>query len=479
MATVPDRPETTGLEAPQVPIPTTPAQVPGPFPGNTMPAAYVQLVGRMAYLWGFPMVNLHNRRIFFSKTPKPVLLGGVLPLAPVGYNAMLTDFIDPHVEFVVEPNQDTVYGGGFAALDKEPVVVQVPDFGDRYYVFGLYDQRTDEVARLGKQFGTAPGFYMFAGANWNGKVPAGISAVFRSSTGLMFIIPRVFVDSTPEDKAAVQPLLSQIMMYPLSEFDGEMKTTDWAKLPPFPVPKENAPGGESKWVNPASYYDELPLVMKEVPPLPGEEALYAWISSVWAAAAKDPATKQTLVESFAAADVDLVEVLFNLKYNGRDVGNGWTSVGNSALWGTDYLNRTAVAKSSIFMLTPEEALYHLKVADSHGQELDGNHLYTVTFPHGELPPVKGFWSMTVYNAEHFFHQNKLNQFSVGTKNDDLQIGADGSLTLYMGASSPGANKEPNWLPAPQGTFTLILRNYWPDQAIIDGTWVPPDAVKVQ
>jgi hypothetical protein len=93
--------------------------------------------------------------------------------------------------------------------------------------------------------------------------------------------------------------------------------------------------------------------------------------------------------------------------------------------------------------------------------------------------VKGFWSMTVYNAEHFFHQNKLNQFSVGTKNDDLQIGADGSLTLYMGARSPGADKEPNWLPAPQGTFTLILRNYWPDQAIIDGTWVPPDAVKVQ
>ena len=232
------------------PFPTTPAQVPGPFPGNIMTKAYVQMVGRMAYVWGYPMVNAHNRRVAFSEAPKPVLLGGIVPIAPVGYNAMLTDYIDPAERFIVCPNQDVVYGAGFTALDKEPMVVQVPDFGDRFYVFALYDQRTDEIAQIGKQYGTKPGFYLIVGLNWKGEVPAGITAVVRSSTDLVFFVPRVFKDSTAEDTKAVQPLLNQVMMYPLSEFDGKMKTTDWSKLPHFPCRRRQVPKGESRWVNP-------------------------------------------------------------------------------------------------------------------------------------------------------------------------------------------------------------------------------------
>ena len=470
---------TAGLQAQQVPIPTTPAQVPGPFPGNVMTKAYVQMVGRMAYVWGYPMVNAHNRRVAFSQAPKPGLLGGIVPIAPVGYNSMLTDYIAPEERFIVCPNQDVVYGAGFTALDKGPTVIQVPDFGDRFYVYALYDQRTDEIARIGKQHGSKPGFFMIVGSNWQGEVPAGITAVVRSSTALVFIVPRVFKESSAEDTRAVQPLLNQIMMYPLSEFDGKMKTTDWSKSPHFPVPKQNVPKGESRWVNPATYYEELPVVMKEVPPLPGEEALYGWIGSVWAAAAKDPATKQALVESFNAANRELIDPWFNFKYNGRPIGNGWTAPGNASQWGTDYLNRTAISKSSMYQNTPEETQYQFKVADSQGRQLAGEHQYAVTFPKGKLPPVKGFWSLTLYNAENFFHANKLNRFSLGTKNKDLQFGADGSLTLYLGAQSPGKDKESNWLPAPKGTFSLLLRHYWPDQAVIDGTWVPPDAVRVK
>ena len=47
------------------------------------------------------------------------------------------------------------------------------------------------------------------------------------------------------------------------------------------------------------------------------------------------------------------------------------------------------------------------------------------------------------------------------------------MTLYAGAKSPGKDKESNWLPAPNGTFSLYIRAYWADQAIIDGTWKPP------
>jgi len=463
----------------QVPIPTTAAEVPGPVPGNTMTSAYVQLVGRMAYVWGYPLVNAHNRRAAFAEAPERGYLGGVVPIAPIGYNQMLTNYIKPDETFIVCPNQDVVYGGGFTALDKEPEVIQVPDFGDRFYVFALYDQRTDEIGRIGKQYGTKPGFYMIVGPNWKGEVPKGINAAIRSSTDLVFFLPRIFKDSTPEDTAAVQPLISQVMMYPLSKFDGTIKTTDWKKSPNFPVPPPapNAPKGENKWVKPATYYEELPVVMKEVAPLPGEEALYRWIASVWDAAEKNPDTKKALIESFAATDKELVGPLFQFQYNGRAIGNGWTVPENAAEWGTDYLNRTAISKSSMYQNTAAETQYNLREFDSEGKPLDGNNQYTVTFAKGQVPPVKGFWSLTMYNEEKFFYPNALNRFSIGTKNKTLKYAADGSLTLYLGAKSPGKENEANWLPAPAGRFSLILRLYWPDTSVLDGKWLPPEVKK--
>jgi hypothetical protein len=467
----------------QVPIPTTPAEVSGPVPGNTMTAAYVQFVGRMAYIWGYPLVNAHNRRAAFAEAPEPGLLGGVVPVAPVGYNAMLTGYVEPNQAFIVCPNQDVAYGAGFTALDKEPVVIQVPDFGDRFYVFALYDQRTDEIAQIGKQYGTKPGFYLIAAANWKGNVPDGITGVVRSSTGLVFFVPRIFKDDTEEDTKAVQPLISQVMMYPLSKFDGKMKTADYSKLPhfPMPAPKGNAPKpkGESKWVNPATFFEELPVVMKEVPPLPGEEALYGWIKSVWEAAEQDPKTKQALVDSFTAANTELIDPFFQFQYNGKNIGHGWTSPANASRWGTDYLNRSAISKSSMYQNSPEETQYQLKEFYSQSSHLNGRNQYTITFAKGQVPPVKGFWSLTMYDDEKFFFANPLNHFSLGTKNKSLQYSPDGSLTLYLGAKSPGKDKETNWLPAPNTDFSLILRNYWPEKSVIEGTWLPPEVVKVQ
>jgi hypothetical protein len=391
---------------------------------------------------------------------------------------MLTDYIKPDQTFIVCPNQDVAYGAGFSALDKQPTVFQVPDFGDRFWVYALYDARTDEFAQIGKQYGTKPGFYMIVGPNWKGETPKGIRAVVRSSTELVFSIPRVFKNDTAEDTKAVQQVLNQINFYPLSDYDGQMKVTDWSKLPHFPLPA-GLTGGETKWVQPDKYFDHLRSVMKLVPPLPGEEALYGWINSVWDAADADPATKQALVESFAITDKEVVSKLFQFRYNGKAISNGWNAPYNASQWGTDYLNRTAISKSSMFQNTAPETLYQFKEYDSKRDALNGKNQYTITFPKGKLPPVRGFWSLTLYNEHHFFHPNPLNRFSLGTKNKSLQFGPDGSLTLYLGSQSPGKDKETNWIPAPTGPFSLLLRNYWPEQSILDGSWTPPDVEKVK
>jgi hypothetical protein len=458
--------------AQQVPAPRSAADVPGTPPGTIVTKDYVVMVARAAYLWGWPLVNQLNRRATFAKAPEPGRLGGVLPVAPTGYVSMLTDYIAADERFVTCPNQDTVYGGGFMALDKQPVVVQVPDFGSRFFTYQLVDHRTDSFFSIGKQYGTKPGLYLLVGPNWNGTVPAGIAAVGRSSTDLAAIFPRVFQDDTPEDKAAIQGLLNQIMVYPLTEFDGQMKIKDWTKVPSFPEPP-SAGKGETKWVDPETFFDQLIEVLQVVPPLPGEEAMYAQFRSLLDAAAKDPQIKATLTQTAVAAEDNLIRPLFQFHNNGRPVGNGWTSPPNGARWGSDYLSRTATAKSNMFDNAPNETRYIYTDFDKDGQRLTGAHRYSVTFAPGETPPVNGFWSLTVYNNEHLFEPNKLNRFSLGTKSKSMKTDPDGSLTMYFQTDSPGAEKEANWVPTPADEFSLFIRAYWPKAAVLDGSWKPP------
>ena len=128
---------------------------------------------------------------------------------------------------------------------------------------------------------------------------------------------------------------------------------------------------------------------------------------------------------------------------------------------------------NIYDNRPEETKYIYTDDDSEGKQLNGQDAYSITFAKGELPPVKGFWSLTLYDEEHFFHPNPLNRYSLGTKNKTLKYNADDSLTLYAGAKSPGPDKESNWLPAPDGKFSLYIRAYWAEPAVIDATWQPP------
>jgi hypothetical protein len=200
---------------------------------------------------------------------------------------------------------------------------------------------------------------------------------------------------------------------------------------------------------------------------------------VWAAAEKDPELKKALVASFVAADNELIAPLVQWRYNGRPAGNGWYSAGNNAQWGTDYLNRAAIAKSNMYQNRPNETKSFYRDLDGQGQPLVGTNAYSVTFEKQLLPPVRGFWSITVYDEEHFFHVNPLSRYALGTKSQGMKRNADGSLTLYFGAKSPGKDKEANWIPAPAGPFSLYLRCYGPQQEILEGSWRPPAVEKAR
>jgi hypothetical protein len=453
------------------------ATVPGPVAGTVMTPGYAEAVGQLAYAWGWPLVNMHNRRAMYSQVPQIALLGPT-PVAPLNELAMLNDYIDPNVKIVAHPNQDVVYGFGALALDKEPVVIQVPDFGDRFWLYQVADQRTDSFARLGTVHGTKPGFYLLVGPNWQGETPKGISGVFRSPTHTGVVIPRAFMADTATDRAAIQPVLSEVMMYPLSRFDGTMQRTDWSKLPALPLPNTQGDSkGELSWVTPKRFFSDLNAVLAEVPPLPGEEALYGQFKALIAAGEQDPAIARVLAEVAERAEQQIVDPLFLLNNNGVRLAHGWTRPLNNAKWGTDYLTRLAVAKSNIFENGVDETSYIFAEHDGAGQRLSGAHQYSLTFAKGQTPPVTGFWSLTMYDKYHFFATNALKRYSTGTKNKSLKYHTDGSLTLYVQHEQPSADKLNNWLPAPAGEFAMTLRAYGPKPELVNASWAPPAIVR--
>lgn len=447
---------------------------PGPDTRVKITEDYAKLVARDVTFWAWPMVNIYNRRLAFSQV-KDFVMAGPVPSAPLNRVAMLTDYINPDERLVACPNQDVVYGAGILALDQSPVVIQVPDFGDRFWVYQIVNLRTDSVVQLGKMYGTTPGFYMLAAEDWKGEAPKGITKVFRSASNTNFVAPRIFQDDTPEDKRAIQDVLTQVMIYPVSEFDGAMKRYDWSKIPTVAGTAQGE--GETKWVFPDKIFDQLPAVFADTPPLPGEEGRYAQVLAVIDAAKKNPELKAAMIKAAAEAEEQLVTPLFQFRNYGEQLPHNWSTISNEAAFGTDYFTRTAVAKSNILVNAPNETKYYYQDFDADRTRLNGANRYTVTFAKDQTPPVNGFWSLTLYNEHHFFAKNELSRYSLGTKNKTLKYNPDGSLTIYVQADPPSEAQRSNWLPAPKADFSLYVRAYWPKVAVTDGSWTPPPVVR--
>lgn len=460
-------------------LPSGVASSPTPTRNSSAPKnwtdAELQRVAAEAYVWGWPMVYLHNCRVALERLPAPGRCGGV-PVAPPNQLCMLTDYLPSDADTVPCPNQDVVYGFGIFDLGIEPVVLQVPDFGQRFWLYQLGDQRTDSFAQLGAMYGTEPGLYLVVGPDWQDAAPPGLAGVLRCPTRLAFCLPRVLIDESEEDRTRVLPTLNQISAYPLSRYRGKMKTTNWEKVKWYPRVGPIRAGGDTLVV-PEKFFDVLPEVLQDVPPLPGEEGRYTRYRELLELAASDSRVPALLREAAVRADKELVAPMFEFHNFGNPLSHHWTTIFNGGEFGTDYRTRAAVARSNIFVNRDEETKYYYQDFDVWGQRLDGHRDYRITFPAGRLPPARGFWSLTLYDEQHRFYPNTLGRHSLGTKNEQLQFNGDGSLTILIQHQSPSEGESVNWLPAPRGKFSLYLRAYWPDAPILTGEWLPPPVVR--
>ena len=160
--------------------------------------------------------------------------------------------------------------------------------------------------------------------------------------------------------------------------------------------------------------------------------------------------------------------------------NGWSFSTSLGTYGTAYLQRALVTAIGLGANRPEDAIYPVSETDGEGKPYDGANRYVLHFAKGQLPPVDGFWSLTMYDGNYFFVPNGLDRYTLSARNA-LKKNADGSVDLYIQNAAPDKARESNWLPAPAGRFILMLRLYWPrttDPSILDGSWSIPPVMRV-
>lgn len=438
-------------------------------------ATEARAVAAEAYVWGWPLAYVHQVRVALERVPFPGRSGG-MPVAPVNRLAMLADRATHRLRGVACPNQDVFYGFGMFDLEASPVVLQVPDFRGRFWLYQLGDQRTDAFADFGSMHGTKPGCYLVVGPAWSGAVPAGIAGVVRSPTRYAYCIPRIFFSDVSGDREAALPLVNQVAAYPLNEYSGAMQSVDWSRA--RWLPDVTGKGRRAVNVSPAEFIAILPTLLIDVPPRPGEEPLYDRMRSLVLSIESDSALRQHAEEAATNVDHNVVAPLFHFRNVGEPLPSGWTTLVNGGEFGTDYRTRTAVAKSNVFVNRRRETAYYFLDVDAEGRRLEGSREYRLTFPRGSLPPARGFWSLTVYDERHALPEDAGGRHSIGSRTQALEYNPDGSLTITIGPgeASAGEGVSPaacNRLTASAGGFSLYLRLYWPEQSVVDGSWSPP------
>ena len=427
-----------------------------------------------AYIYGYPLVTMEMTRRIMTNVAQVEGTRG-----PMGQFIKLRQYPDASFRDVTAPNADTLYTTAWLDVGKEPWVVSLPDLQGRYALFPMLDGWTNVFQVPGKRTtGTAAQTYAITGPGWSGTLPAGV-VEYKSPTALVWLLGRIYCTGTPQDYAAVHALQDQCKLVPLSSW-GKDYTPPPGKVDPA-IDMKTAVRDQVNRLSAVEYFTLLAELMKANPPAAADApalARFARIGLVPGQSYDASKLQADFVKRVPQVAFDRIMLQFKVGQSVKNI-NGWMFDSVTGIYGTDYLNRAFVTAIGLGANRIQDAVYPTSLKDAHGNDYSGANKYTVRFPKGQLPPTRGFWSITMYDANYFFVANPINRYSISAR-QNLTANADGTVDLYIQKDSPGADKEANWLPAPAGKFILMLRMYWPDESppsIIDGSWTPPAAVK--
>ncbi len=430
-----------------------------------------------AYIYGYPLVTMDMTRKRFTNVAAPDDSH-----APMGQMLKLRTYpaVDNHA--VTAPNADTLYTTTWLDVSKEPWILSVPDMGDRYFLLPFLSGWTDVFDVPGKRTtGDKAAKYAITGPGWSGTLPDGVKEL-KSPTGIVWLLGRIYCTGTPEDYKAVHALQDKFELVPLSSY-GKPYT-------PVPGVVDDAldmKTGVRDLVDKMEvheYFTYLARLMKTNPPAAADAPIVAKMAKIGIVPGQDfDASKLDAFDKEAIKAVPkAAQLKIYKKFEDTPAVNGWFFTTEAGTYGTDYLQRAMVTMIGLGANRPQDAIYPTATKDIEKSDLNASSdKYVMHFEKGQMPPVKGFWSITMYDENFFFVPNSIKRQTVSSRSKFV-TNPDGSTDIYLQAESPGKAKEANWLPAPKAKFVAMMRLYWPSEtppSIIDGSWKPPAITKVK
>ncbi len=429
------------------------------------------------YVYGYPLVYCLKEVGGFAEGHSS------LPLSsPWNRFGSARELLGPETTFV-SPNNDTLYVLAALDLRSGPQVLHVPDTADRYYVLQFVDAWTNNFAYIGRRAtGTSERRFLLAGPNDSTAAPEGMEVV-RAPTDVAMIVGRVQVNGAA-DAPAVHAIEDQFTLTPLNEGPAEGA--------PIPEPDPAVPEALEWW-------DRFRVELAAFPPPAADAPLLAIAETLGLTASESPYVDADpeLAEALVAGAKAGQEMIETLAKGGTPAASGWASALHSFDYNTDsfgvgtidapewriddrataYATRAAAARGGLFGNHGYEANYEMVWVDADGEQLNGSRRYELRLE--ATPPVEAFWSLTMYSVPKFvLVANPIDRYSIGDRTPGLQFAEDGSLTIYLQRESPGADKESNWLPTPEGDFRPIMRMYQPEPEVLAGDYALPAIQRV-
>ena len=406
-----------------------------------------------ALVWGYPL--LVTTRLLDLRT------------CGIGLNKLenQTTLAGPGSTTVVSPNNDTLYSSAFLDLSAGPELLTVPAVTKRYFDFQLIDMYTNTLANIGDLTDAGRGGrYAIVWSGWHGTIPAGVRVV-RATTPQVWLLGRTEVNGQ-RDVASAISLQHKYLLAPLDRNHpgtaAGQRPTNCGETPPKPG---------------LDVLNEISSDMTVNPPLPQDGPIVQAMAAAGIGAGLRPSDTSDAATLLAyARGLRLGVQLMADSESGvvRTSTTGWRTHPVAGTFGTDYLDRAIVAKVGLAQQVPSQAVYFSTSSSSNGTPLSGGRQFALTFTPRQLPPLgkHGFWSLTMYDTQHYLVGNPLDRYSVGSHVDALSKETNGDVTIVMSASKPGG-RHVNWLPAPAGAFEVIFRVYSPGPAVAKGGWTPP------
>ena len=439
-------------------------------------------IAREAYVYGFPLVVNYKTMYLYA-------IDGNSPEYKGAFNEMSCEarLFTPEDKAVVTPNSDTPYCMFWVDLRKEPQVISLPEVeAERYYSFQLIDLYTHNFAYLGTlTTGNEGGDYLIATQDWDGLVPEEVEEVITCETDLFFVVVRTQLMDA-DDMENVARIQDSYQLMALSAFTGD--EARWNPVQDdFPVWKE---GDQFS----AAAFRYLDVMLKLTKPVDAERELREKFARLGIGTEQgyDPerfdeevqeAIEEGVEEGFKDMEAFMAEhtadPLASAKIFGTRDFLARSAMENYQL-DDFYLPRAVAAHTGLYGNSGFEAIYPTYLMEAPGVPYNGaEHRYTLTFEKGQLPPVKAFWSLSMYDGPtQLFIHNPLDRYLLNSNAmNEFVYNTDGSLTLYVQKDSPGMDMEPNWLPAPDGPFYCVMRLYGPKEEALSGEWTNPPLVR--